>query len=94
MPFAPGQSGNPAGRPKGSINRKWADISYWFDIIEANISSVTPAQKIEIAKWAMSILIEKKKDIEDPADSKANAEAAMSVLREMEAKAGKPNPAS
>lgn len=92
MPFAPGQSGNPAGRPKGSVNRKWADISYWFDIIEANIGSVSPAQKIEIAKWAMAILIDKTKSIDDPEASKRNAEDAMLILKEMEAKAGKRNP--
>jgi hypothetical protein len=86
MPFQPGQSGNPGGRPVGTVNRKWANIGFWFDIIEKNMDRLNPHEKIQLSKWAMEILIEKSKGIDSPEDSKANVEETMKLLKEMESK--------
>lgn len=86
MPFQPGQSGNPAGRPAGSKNRQWADIGYWFKYIQDNIDALPADEKIRIAKWAMEILIGKIKDIETPADSAENAKATLELLKTLENK--------
>jgi hypothetical protein len=84
MPFQPGQSGNPGGRPTGTVNRKWANIGYWFDIIEKNMGKLNPHEKIQLSKWAMEILIDKAKGIESPEDSKSNVEETMKLLKAME----------
>ncbi len=51
MPFHPGQSGNPAGRPKGSINKQLAMLRDAVEkvlplVVERALNGDTEAQKI------------------------------------------------
>lgn len=51
MPFHPGQSGNPAGRPKGSINKQLAMLRDAVEkvlpiVIERALNGDTEAQKL------------------------------------------------
>lgn len=51
MPFLPGQSGNPAGRPKGSINKQLAMLREAVEkvlplVVERALNGDTEAQKI------------------------------------------------
>lgn len=91
MPFQPGQSGNPSGRAPGSVNRKWANVGYWFNIIESNLEddSIKAGDKIRIAQWAMEILIGKMASITTPEESKENAAEALKILERLE---NKPRP--
>lgn len=81
MSFAPGVSGNPAGRPRKD-GPKWADLSYWFGNIEKDLAALTPLQRVEMSKWAMEFLVEnakalpvKKDTQQESADLLANLEA-------------------
>ena len=51
MPFRPGQSGNPAGRPKGSINKQLAMLRDAVEkvlplVVERALNGDTEAQKL------------------------------------------------
>lgn len=51
MPFRPGQSGNPAGRPKGSINKQLAMLREAVEkvlplVVERAMNGDTEAQKL------------------------------------------------
>lgn len=63
MPFKRGVVNNPNGRPRGPRKHKWADMAYWGMILEDNQDDLTPKERIELAKWAMELLADKRKDI-------------------------------
>lgn len=67
MPFAPGQSGNPAGRPLGT---GWQTYKHWFSVISKNLDELTPLQRVELAKWAMEFLAKnvRKPEAEDASE--------------------------
>lgn len=51
MPFRPGQSGNPAGRPKGSVNKQLAMLREAVEkvlplVVERALNGDTEAQKL------------------------------------------------
>lgn len=81
MPFAPGRTGNPAGRPPKD-GPKWANLSYWFGTIEKDMAALTPLQRVEMAKWAMEYLATNAKMI--PAKKDTQAQAA-DLLKNLEA---------
>lgn len=57
--FKPGESGNPNGRPKGATDRKWADLRWWFNLVEESVGDLKPEKKAEIGLEGMRLLISK-----------------------------------
>jgi hypothetical protein len=47
---------------------------------------MSPSEKIKISQWAMTILIDKTKSIDNPEESKQNVEATLDMLKQMESK--------
>ncbi len=51
--------GSLGGRPKGSTDRKWADLRYWFSLVEESVEHLKPEKKAEIGLEGMRLLISK-----------------------------------
>lgn len=77
MPFAPGESGNPHGRPAGP---RWQTYAHWFNVIAKNLDSLTPLQRVELAKWAMDFLA---KNVRKP-ESEEGEQSAEELLATLE----------
>ena len=79
MPFAPGRTGNPAGRPPKD-GPKWANLAYWFGTIEKDLSALTPLQRVEMAKWAMQFLVDNAKALPVKKDTQKEAADLLTAL--------------
>lgn len=85
--FVKGQSGNPAGRQKGTKNRNFMSCQYWFRMVNDNSLRLSPEKKIDIAFQALALLMPKVQALPlEPGDSVGNAQRAIDLIRELEAK--------
>jgi len=83
--FEPGNNRNPAGRPKGSKDKKQFSLTYWFKLIEADYNKLSPSQRTRIALECWKKLIDKSKSLPTTSeDSKLNANESMKLLRDVE----------
>jgi uncharacterized protein YbdZ (MbtH family) len=78
--WKPGQSGNPAGRPPGSKDKKWASLDYWFSLVENEWADIKPETRVKVAIEAWKALIARKQFSLTPEESVANTEASMRML--------------
>jgi hypothetical protein len=79
--WQPGHSGNPAGRPPGSKDKKWASLDYWFSLVENEWSEIKPETRVRVAIEAWKALIARKQFSLTPEESVANTEATMKMLK-------------
>jgi hypothetical protein len=82
--FEAGNNRNPAGRPKGSKDKKQFSLNYWFNLIQSDYGKLKPSQRVKIALECWKTLINKSKALPvDPEDSNFNAVEAMKMLNEI-----------
>lgn len=78
---------NKGGRPKGSTDRKWATLQYWYERLEKTLDheKMTVAQRATIEMQMIVVILGRKPLPPDiPEDSKQNALAAQAYLKSLE----------
>lgn len=81
--FKPGCKPGP-GRPKGSKDKRWASVSFWFEELKKDWTKLKPAQRAKLSIELMKMITAKSKVIpSDPEDSVFNAEEAMKTLEQI-----------
>lgn len=72
------------GRPKGSVDKKWASLEYWYGLVINEWPNLKAFERATIAISAWKALIGRDKTPLTPGDSVKNAEAAMNALKMLE----------
>lgn len=85
--FQPGQSGNPAGKPKGSKDQKWKSAQAIWDLLQAEWDSLTPNQRAGYAMDVFKLHFERaiSQLPKDSNDSLNSANKLMDELKQLEA---------
>ena len=82
------------GRPKGSKEKKWATLEYWFDMIEGDWLKLEPEKRIALVSEFVKLLIPRRTlPPQTPGDSVENAEIIMKEIEREEGPLG-PKPGS
>jgi hypothetical protein len=83
--FVKGQSGNPGGKPKGTKNKAYLSLKFWFEMIAENSQKFTAERKVEIAFQAANMLLPKIQSLPaEPGDSLENARRTQDLLNALE----------
>lgn len=98
MPFPKGKSGNPTGRPLGSKNKNYLDVSHWLGRADEELQKEDSADKrVAIVKWATELIMQKVPILPaTPGDSVSNALESQALLKalEVDASHAESNPTS
>jgi hypothetical protein len=94
--FVKGQSGNPAGKPKGAKDKKWTKIQYWFELVDDVYGRLDDRHKAQIAMEGFKAMLGRTKlPNQTPEESAEYAKSTLETLKMMESKvitaATKPN---
>jgi hypothetical protein len=91
------QPGNKAGkgRPKGSKDKSFTTLKFWFDRLESDWAKLKPTVRAKLCVQLMQMLTNKMKSLpSDPQDSVFNANEALSRLKALEQPSVKSQPAN
>jgi hypothetical protein len=82
--FLKGHKGQ-GGRPKGSKDKKFLTLQFWFDELCKDWPKLKPAQRAKLSVQLMQMLTNKLKQLpSDPSDSVFNANEALLHLKALE----------
>lgn len=86
-PNKPGEVKQGAGRPKGSKDRRWATLEYWFTELQKTLADerlpISDKAKAQL-KCLELILAKRALPAESSEESAANAADALKLLKELE----------
>lgn len=92
--FKPGESGNPSGRPKGSLNKdrtNYLDLQIWAKMVMEGATQVSPEKQAQIGIQLLALLLPKVNNLPtDPEESVAIANDRFERIKELQ-KIGKPS---
>lgn len=73
---------NRLGRPVGSPDKRWFDLTWWYKLITDNVDKLTEVQKVELGLKGLSLLISKLPNI--PATPQESVDRIVDVKGELE----------
>lgn len=86
MAFQKGWEGGP-GRPKGSKDKKWANLEYWFGLLDEVWAELDADDKAHLAMEGFKALLGRVKlPAQTPLESAENAQKTMEALKMLESK--------
>lgn len=75
---------NRAGRPVNSIDQRWYDLQWWYNLIVENYEELNAAQKVELGVRGLSLLVSKMPTLPaTPRESVANVNRAQEIEAEI-----------
>lgn len=80
------KKGHHIGRPKGSKDKSYLTLQYWYDELMKDWDKIRPAQRAKLSMQLMQMLTNKIKNLPgSPEESVMNAQAAQEMLAQLEA---------
>lgn len=78
------------GRPKGSKDKSYLTLQFWYDELMKDWGSLSPAQRAKLSKELMQMLVNKMKSMPgSPEESVSNIKEAQALLEQLEGGKGK-----
>ncbi len=75
---------NRKGRPVGSIDHRWHDVKWWFNLISENYEKLTPREKVDAGLRGITLLISKMQNLpKDPEESLHRAKTKQEAEEEL-----------